>query len=62
MGKLVLPHDRSGYREERDGLVANRHLHDLVEFIVVNVGGFGMDVKVSSPPMTHQSVGAAIVV
>jgi hypothetical protein len=28
----------------------------------MNVGGFGMDVKVSSPPMTYHSVGAAIVV
>jgi hypothetical protein len=58
---LTLPPDRSGYREERDGLCENRHLNDLVEFISVNVGGSDMDAKVSSPPMTYQSVGGVIV-
>src|ERR671924_2303671 len=38
-GKPGLPSDRSGYREERDGLRKNRHLHDLVESITMNVGG-----------------------
>jgi hypothetical protein len=38
-GQLVLPPDRSGYREERDGLHANRHLNDLAESIIMNVGG-----------------------
>jgi hypothetical protein len=61
-GQPDLPSDRAGYREERDGLSENRHLNDLAEFIFVNVGGSGMDAKVSSPPMTHQSVGGPIVV
>jgi hypothetical protein len=37
------------------------HLSASAEYIVVNVGGSGMDVKVSSPPMTYQSVGGVIV-
>jgi hypothetical protein len=61
-GQPELPSDQSGYREERDWLSDNRHLNDLVEFIFVNVGGSGMDAKVSSPPMTYQSVGGPIVV
>jgi hypothetical protein len=60
-GKPVVPTTRSGFREERLGLVMNRHLNTSVEYIVVNVGGFGMDAKVSSPPMTSQSVGGVIV-
>ena len=40
----------------------NRCLHHLVERISVNVGGSGMEAKVSSPPMTYQSVGGPIVV
>lgn len=55
-----LPLSRSGYREERDGLYANRHLHDLVEFIVVNVGG--LHVEMSSPSRKRVSVGGPIVV
>ena len=60
--KLVIPPDWLGYRKERDWLGENRHLNDLVESTAMNVGGFGMDVKVSSPPMTSQSVGGVIVV
>ena len=30
-----LPFDRSGYRKERDGLMENRHLHDLAESITI---------------------------
>jgi hypothetical protein len=61
-GKPVVPTVRSGFREERLGLIMNRHLNTSVEYIVVNVGGFGMDAKVSSPLMTSQSVGGSIVV
>ena len=39
MGKLVLPHDRSGYREERDGSDISHHLNTFVESITMNVGG-----------------------
>jgi hypothetical protein len=59
--KPELPSDWSGYREERDWSVISHHLHTSVKYIVVNVGGSGMDVKVSSPPMTYQSVGGVIV-
>jgi hypothetical protein len=38
-GNLIVPCLQSGYREERDGLSENRHLHDFVESICVNVGG-----------------------
>jgi hypothetical protein len=38
----------------------NRHLHDLVESIIMNVGGSHMEG--SSPPMKYASVGAIIVV
>jgi hypothetical protein len=58
-GLLVLPPDQSGYREERDGLHANRHLNDLAESIIMNVGG--LLVEVSSPPMKQASVGGSIV-
>jgi hypothetical protein len=39
----------------------SRHLNTFVESIAMNVGGFGMHVKVSSPPRTYQSVGGVIV-
>jgi hypothetical protein len=60
-GKPELPVDRSGFRKERLGSLISSHLNASVEYIVVNVGGFGMDAKVSSPPMTSQSVGGVIV-
>jgi hypothetical protein len=60
-GKPDLPADRSGFRNERIGSGISRHLNTLAEYTVVNVGGSGMDVKVSSPPMTYQSVGGVIV-
>jgi len=60
-GQLDLPPGRSGYREERDGSWISHHLHTFAESIAMNVGGFGMNVKVSSPPMTYQSVGGVIV-
>ena len=44
-----------GYRD-------NRHLNHLVESIHVNVGGSPLNVKVSSLPMSVESVGAVIVV
>jgi hypothetical protein len=60
MGQLVLPHDRSGYRRARDGLRANRHLHDLAESIIMNVGGpCGEGCR---PPMKRMGVGGPIVV
>ena len=51
-GQPDIPADRSGFRDERLGSVKSPHLRALVEYIVVNVGGSGMDAKVSSPPMT----------
>jgi hypothetical protein len=54
-----LPCDRSGYCEEQDGLLANRHLHDLVESITMNVGG--PDVERCSPAVHHRGVSVAIV-
>jgi hypothetical protein len=61
-GQPDVPSARSGFRDERLGLLISRHLNTLAEYIVVNVGGFGMDAEVSSPPMTSQSVGGPIVV
>ena len=61
-GKPEIPADRSGFRKERIGSQVSHHLRASVEYIVVNVGGSGMDGKVSSPPMTYQSVGGSIVV
>ena len=58
----VLPSDRSGFRDERLGSPVSPRLHTSVEYITVNVGGSGMNAKVSSPPMTYQSVGGPIVV
>ena len=43
-------------------MIGNRHLPDLAEVIVVNVGGCQQDVKVSRPPRPVGSVGAIIVV
>jgi len=60
-GKPELPGGRSGFRDERLGSNLSHHLNTSVECIVVNVGGSGMDAKVSSPPMTYQSVGGVIV-
>ena len=56
---LSVPCSRSGYCEEQDWLAANRCLHGLVESVSVNAGG--SHAEVSSPPMKHASVGAAIV-
>jgi hypothetical protein len=61
-GKPDVPSGRSGFRDERLGSIISPHLRASVEYIVVNVGGSGMDAKVSSPPMTYQSVGGPIVV
>jgi hypothetical protein len=44
------------------GCHANRHLHDLVEFIIVNVGGPCRNVKVCIPLMSGMEVGGSIVV
>ena len=41
--------------------MGNRHLHYLVEFIFVNVGGSYRNVKASSLPMPDMSVGGVIV-
>jgi len=60
-GKPEIPAGRSGFRKERLGPLISPHLNASVEYIVVNVGGFGMNAKVSSPPMTSQSVGGVIV-
>jgi hypothetical protein len=58
----VLPSDRSGFRKERIGSMISHHLRASAEYIIVNVGGSGMNAKVSSPPTTYQSVGGPIVV
>ena len=58
-GKPDIPADRSGYREERDGSDVSHRLKVTAEGIRVNVGG--LRAEVSSPPMNHVSVGAAIV-
>jgi hypothetical protein len=60
-GQPELPSDRSGFRKERLGLIISPRLNASVECVVVNVGGSGVDAKVSSPPMTSQSVGGVIV-
>jgi hypothetical protein len=52
---------RSGYHEEWDGLSDNRHLNDLAEFIIVNVGDPVNDVKESGPPMHSWGVSVVIV-
>ena len=59
-GSTGLLPDRSGYREERDWLPVNRHLHDLVESMTMNVGG--LYVEMSSPSLKRVSVGGPIVV
>jgi hypothetical protein len=60
-GQPALPSVWSGFREERLGSTISPHLRALAEYISVNVGGSGMDAKVSSPPRTYQSVGGVIV-
>ncbi len=50
-GNDHIPWCRSGYREERDWSVENRHLRNVAEFSDVNVGDSQRDAKVSSPPM-----------
>jgi hypothetical protein len=60
-GQPVLPSGRPGFREERIGSQISHHLRTSAEYIIVNVGGSDMNVKVSSPPMTCQSVGGVIV-
>jgi hypothetical protein len=37
--ELVLPPDRSGYREERDWSMISHHLNTFVKSIAMNVGG-----------------------
>jgi hypothetical protein len=59
-GNLNIPCLQLGYRDERDGLSDNRHLHDFAESICVNVGG--SLVAGCSPPMNPMSVGGLIVV
>jgi len=44
------------------GHIDNRHLHHLVEFISVNVGGPCQGVKPSSPAIPDKGVGGSIVV
>jgi hypothetical protein len=58
-GQLVLPPDRSGYREERDGSPISHHLQASAESITMNVGG--PYAERCSPAMNHRGVGAAIV-
>jgi hypothetical protein len=60
-GSPRLPSLRSGFRKERIGSVISHRLRDSAKSVYVNVGGSGMDAKVSSPPMTCQSVGGVIV-
>ncbi len=43
-------------------MTGKRHLHDLVEFIFMNVGGCYDGVKASHPPIHDSSVGGFIVV
>ena len=42
-------------------MMDNHHLHDLVEFIFVNVGGCVEGVNGCSPPIPRHSVGGVIV-
>ena len=56
---LILPPNRSGFREERIGSIASPHLNASVEYISVNVGGpCG---EGSSPPVKRMGVGGVIV-
>jgi hypothetical protein len=61
LGVTCLPPDRSGFREERLGSVISHHLTTFVESTIMNVGGSGMNAKVSSPPMKRMGVGGVIV-
>ena len=44
------------------GWTGNRHLSDLVESIIMNVGRLWRDDKVSSPPMLSIAGGVSVVV
>jgi hypothetical protein len=44
------------------GVRGNRHITYLAESFLMNLGGWGRNDKVSSPPTIYISVGAAIVV
>ena len=61
LGYLNYPNDIRDTAESGMGRLGNRHLHYLVEFISVNVGGSQQNVKVSSLPMSEESVGGVIV-
>jgi hypothetical protein len=58
-GQPGLPPDRSGFRDERLGSLISSHLRASVEYVIVNVGGPG--VEGSSPPMKRTGVGGVIV-
>jgi hypothetical protein len=60
-GYLTYPADVRDSAKSGLGLNDNRHLNDLVESISTNVGGSQQNAKVSSPPMTAESVGGVIV-
>ena len=59
-GNLNIPCLQSGYREERDGLADNRHLHAFAASLCVTVGG--ALVAGCRPPLTPMSGGGLIVV
>ena len=59
-GYLIYPVGVRDTAKSGIGRMGNRYLRYLAESISVNVGG--LRVEVSSPPMKHASVGAAIVV
>ena len=60
-GHLNYPADVRDTAKSGMGRAGNRHLHYLVEFISVNVGGSGRNVKERSPLRTGLSVGGSIV-
>jgi hypothetical protein len=61
-GHLKYPADVRNTAKSGTGHGDNRHLNYLAESISGNVGGSYQNVKVSSPPMSNRSVGAASVV
>lgn len=61
-GYLIYPTSGRDTAKSGTGCSDNRHLNYLAESILVNVGGSQQNEKVSSPPMSVVSVGAAIVV
>jgi hypothetical protein len=61
-GHLAYPASVRDTAKSGMGCNDNRHLTFLAESILVNVGGLQQNEKVSSPPMSVVSVGAAIVV